>query len=137
MSLFKIFDVAGSGMTAQIHRLNVVASNLANADSVTSATGQPYRARHVVFAAQPEAGAPAGVDGVTVAGVVEDQSPLRQMYDPGNPAADAKGYVTLPNVNPVTEMVDMISASRSYQANADVMNTAKTMLLKTLTLGQA
>ncbi|MEW5790358.1 MAG: flagellar basal body rod protein FlgC [Pseudomonadota bacterium] len=137
MSLFKVFDVAGTGMTAQTHRLNVVSSNLANADSATSSTGETYRAREVVFAAQPlQGGAPAGVAGVSVVGVVENQAPLRRVYDPGNPVADAQGYVTYPNVNPVEEMVNMISASRSYQANADVMNAAKLMLLKTLTIGQ-
>lgn len=136
MSLFNVFDIAGSGMTAQSKRLNVVASNLANADSATSSTGQPYRARQVVFAATPMQSAGSGVEGVRVASVIEDPSPMKQVYDPQNPLADAKGYVTMPNVNVVEEMVNMISASRSYQTNVDMLNTAKTMLLKTLTLGQ-
>lgn len=136
MSLFKVFDIAGSGMTAQTHRLNVVSSNLANADSAASSTGETYRARHVVFQAQALGNGPAGSEGVKVAGVVEDSSPLRRVYDPHNPVADGQGYVNLPNVNPVEEMVNMISASRSYEANADVMNAAKTLLLKTLTIGQ-
>lgn len=134
MSLFNIFNVAGSGMTAQSQRLNVVASNLANADSATSANGQPYRAKQVVFSALPLDGS--GAQGVKVAGVVEDNSPLKMVYDPKHPMADGRGYVAMPNVNVVDEMVNMISASRSYQNNVDVMNTSKTMLLKTLTIGQ-
>lgn len=134
MSLFNIFNVAGSGMTAQSQRLNVVASNLANADSATGADGQPYRAKQVVFSAMPADGG--GAQGVRVAGVVEDNSPLKMVYDPKHPMADGRGYVAMPNVNVVDEMVNMISASRSYQNNVDVMNTSKTMLLKTLTIGQ-
>ncbi len=133
MSLFKIFGIAGSAMTAQSQRLNVVASNLANADSATSSTGQPYRAKEVVFSSVPLAD---GGSGVKVTGVIEDPSPMRRVYDPKNPLADAKGYVTMPNVNVVDEMVNMISASRSYQNNVDMLDTAKTMMLKTLTLGQ-
>jgi len=134
MSLFDIFNVAGSGMTAQSQRLNVVASNLANADSTTSANGQPYRAKQVVFVATPMKGADA--QGVKVAAVVEDTSPLKMVYDPKHPMADAQGYVAMPNVNVVDEMVNMISASRAYQNNVDVLNTSKTLLLKTLTIGQ-
>lgn len=134
MSLFNIFNVAGSGMAAQAQRLNVVASNLANADSVTSANGQPYRARQVVFTATPVDSS--GAQGVKVTAVVEDNSPLEMRYDPKHPMADARGYVSMPNVNMVDEMVNMISASRAYQNNVDVMNTSKTMLLKTLTIGQ-
>ena len=138
MSLTTIFEIAGSALTAQSQRLNVVASNLANADSATSSSGQPYRARQVVFAATPVdgAGGDATANGVQVAGVVEDQSPLKLVYDPKHPLADDKGYVAMPNVNVVEEMVNMISASRSYQNNADIMNTAKTLLTKTLTIGQ-
>jgi flagellar basal-body rod protein FlgC len=135
MSLFNIFDVAGSGVSAQSQRLNVVASNLANADSATGPDGQPYKARQVVFQSVPLGGADGQATGVRVSGVVEDTSPMRRIHDPGNPAADASGYVTLPNVNVVEEMVNMISASRSYQTNIDVMSTAKNMLLKVLTLG--
>lgn len=134
MSLFNLFDVAGSAMQAQSQRLNVVASNLANADSTTSANGQPYKAKQVVFAATPVGDG--GSTGVNVASVVEDNSPMRQVFDPKNPLADEKGFVTMPNVNVVEEMVNMISASRSYQTNAEMMNTAKTLLMKTLTLGQ-
>ncbi len=138
MSLFNALDVANSALNAQSYRLNVVASNLANADSAVSSNGQPYRAREVVFAAQPLSGAgvPAGVNGVTVAAVVEKPGPLKLVYEPGNPLANKDGYVAYPNVNPVDEMVNMISASRAYQADVNVMNTTKNLLLKTLTLGQ-
>ncbi|BCB26710.1 flagellar basal-body rod protein FlgC [Sulfurimicrobium lacus] len=136
MSLFNLFDISGSAMTAQSQRLNVVASNLANADSATSSTGQPYRAKQVVFSATPLGGSNGAAAGVRVDRVIDDPAPMKMMYDPKSPLADAKGYVTMPNVNAVEEMVNMISASRSYQSNADVMNTAKTLLLKTLQLGQ-
>ncbi|MBA5638242.1 flagellar basal body rod protein FlgC [Duganella sp. LX20W] len=134
-SLFSIFNVSGSAMSAQAQRLNVVASNLANADSATSASGEAYRAKQVVFEATPstEGGASTGV---RVRQVVEDQSPMKLKYDPKNPLADEKGYVTMPNVNVVDEMVNMLSASRSYQTNVETMNAAKTLLLKTLTIGQ-
>ncbi|HEU0186827.1 MAG TPA: flagellar basal body rod protein FlgC [Gallionellaceae bacterium] len=136
MSLFNIFNIAGSAMTAQAQRLNVVASNLANADSATSANGQPYRAKQVVFSATPMGADGQSGTGVKVAGVVEDNSPMKLVYDPKNPLANGQGYVAMPNVNPVDEMVNMISASRSYQNNVDVLNTSKTLLLKTLTIGQ-
>lgn len=134
MSLFNIFNVAGSAMSAQAQRLNVVSSNLANADSVTSSNGQPYKAKQVVFSAVPVAGTAS--TGVKVNEVVEDATPAKLMYDPKHPLADEKGYVAMPNVNVVEEMVNMISASRSYQTNVETMNAAKTMLMKTLTLGQ-
>jgi flagellar basal-body rod protein FlgC len=133
MSLFNIFNVAGSGMSAQSQRLNTVASNLANADSATSTSGEAYRAKAVVFEAVPlETGGTA----VKVQQVTEDQSEFKKVYDPKHPLADKDGYVNMPNVNVVDEMVNMLSASRSYQNNVDTMNAAKTMLLKTLTLGQ-
>ncbi len=133
MSLLNIFNVSGSAMSAQSQRLNTVASNLANADSATSASGQAYRAKQVVFEAVPLEN---GGTAVKVQQVIEDAAPLRQMYDPKNPMADGKGFVSMPNVNVVDEMVNMMSASRSYQNNVEAMNTAKTLLLKTLTLGQ-
>lgn len=135
MSLFSIFNVSGSAMSAQAQRLNVTASNLANADSTTSSTGEAYRARQVVFEATTPTNGGAST-GVRVKQVVEDQSPMKMKYDPQNPLADDKGYVTMPNVNPVDEMVNMLSASRSYQNNVEVMNAAKSMLNKTLTIGQ-
>ena len=110
-----------------------MASNLANADSMVGADGKPYRAKQVMFQATPVEG---GALGVRVTGVVESAAPLRMAYDPKNPAADEKGYVAMPNVNVVEEMVNMISASRAYQTNAEVMNTAKTLMLKTLAIGQ-
>ncbi len=134
MSLFNIFNIAGSAMTAQSQRLNVVASNLANADSTTGPDGKPYRAKQVVFSTTPMDGQ--GGVGVKVAAVVEDASPMKTVYDPKHPMANEQGYVTLPNVNVVEEMVNMISSSRSYQNNVEVMNTSKSLLLKTLTIGQ-
>jgi flagellar basal-body rod protein FlgC len=134
MSLFNIFNVAGSAMNAQSQRLNVVASNLANADSAVSANGEAYKAKQVVFAATPVDNN--GATGVNVAAVIEDPSPMKMVYDPKNPLADEKGYVTMPNVNVVEEMVNMISASRSYQSNVEMMSTAKTLMLKTLNIGQ-
>ncbi len=134
MSLFNIFNVAGSAMSAQSQRLNVVSSNIANADSTTSANGQTYRAKQVEFQSVPMAGASS--TGVKVNRVVEDASPLKMVFDPKHPNADETGHVAMPNVNVVEEMVNMISASRSYQTNVETMNAAKTMLLKTLTLGQ-
>jgi flagellar basal-body rod protein FlgC len=134
MSLFNMFHISGSALTAQSMRLNTTASNLANADSVAGPDGQPYRAKQVVFEAvqMPSDAA----RGVRVRQVVEDSSPPRMVYDPKSPAANEQGYVAMPNVNVVEEMVNMMSASRSYQTNADVMNTAKTLLLRTLQLGQ-
>ncbi len=134
MSLFNIFNISGSAMTAQAQRLNAVASNLANVDSSTGPDGTPYRAKQVVFQATPVG--TLGGTGVRVAAVVEDASPLRMQYDPKHPMANEQGYVAMPNVNPVEEMVNMISASRSYQNNVEVMNTSKTLLAKTLGIGQ-
>jgi len=133
MSLFNVFDIAGSALTAQSQRINTVASNLANADSATGPDAKPYRAKQVVFTSVPLMGEAAS--GVRMTGVIEDPSPLKQVYDPKHPLADPKGYVMMPNVNVVDEMVNMISASRAYQNNVEVMNTAKTLLLKTLQLG--
>ena len=134
MSMLNVFQIAGSALNAQSLRLNATASNLANADSVTSEDGQPYRAKQVVFAARPVAG-PAAV-GVQVTQVVESAAPLRLVYEPNNPAANPDGYVEMPNVNVVEEMVNMITASRSYQNNAEVMSTARTLLQRTLQIGQ-
>jgi flagellar basal-body rod protein FlgC len=139
MSLDKVFQISGSAVSAQSQRLNVVASNLANAESIAGPDGKAYRARQVVFQVQPVGAqtngqAPAAA-GVKVAGIVEDQSPMRRVYNPEHPMAAEDGYVEMPNVNVVEEMVNLISASRSYQTNVEVMNTAKSLLLKTLTLG--
>ncbi|MDR2925155.1 MAG: flagellar basal body rod protein FlgC [Azoarcus sp.] len=135
-NMFNVFSIAGSALTAQSMRLNATASNLANADSVTSENGQPYRAKQVVFAARQLPGAGAASNSVAVTQVVQSTAPLRLVYEPGNPAANAEGYVEMPNVNVVEEMVNMISASRSYQTNAEIMNTARTLLQRTLQIGQ-
>ncbi|HRP96788.1 MAG TPA: flagellar basal body rod protein FlgC [Rhodocyclaceae bacterium] len=134
MSMFNVFTIAGSALNAQSVRLNTTASNLANADSVVGSDGQPYRAKQVVFAATPVAGQ--GAQGVQVTQIVDSAAPMRMVYDPANPAANGEGYVEMPNVNVVEEMVNMISASRSYQNNAEVMNTAKTLIQRTLQIGQ-
>jgi flagellar basal-body rod protein FlgC len=134
MSMLRIFNVSGSAVSAQSQRLNTVASNLANADTVAGPDGQSFKARQVVFQTVPMG--EAGAAGVQVSNVTEDQSPGRRVHDPRHPSADAEGYVTYSNVNPVEEMVNMISASRSYQNNVEVMNTAKSLLLKTLQMGQ-
>jgi flagellar basal-body rod protein FlgC len=138
MSLFKTFDIAASGVAAQSQRLNATASNLANAESAAGPDGRAYRARQVVFQTAPVPGERAGKDaatGVRVKSVLEDTAAPRRVHDPKHPLADETGYVTLPNVNVAEEMVNMLSASRSYQSNLEVMNTAKSLLLKTLTLG--
>ena len=134
MSMFSIFSVSGSAISSQSQRLNAVASNLANADAVAGPDGKGYKARQVIFESVPM-GSAASV-GVKVSGVQESDVPLKRVHNPSHPAADADGYVTESNVNQVEEMVNMISASRSYQNNVEVMNTAKTLLLKTLQLGQ-
>ena len=141
MSTFKVFDIAGSGMAAQSVRINTVASNLANANSLS---GDPTKVYRPVFEAVKGAvtGAAGGASqeanaAVRVAGIVEADAPASARYEPGNPLADSNGYVYAPNVNVVEEMVDMISASRSYQNTVEVMNTSKDMLLATLRLGQA
>lgn len=134
MALLNIFEVTGSALAAQSQRLNVAASNMANADSATGPDGQPYRAKQVVFQLNAAPGAATG--GVKVAEVTESDAPFKTVYQPGNPLADAKGYVKMPNVDVVGEMVNTLSASRSYQANVEVLNTVKSMMLKTLTLCQ-
>ncbi len=134
MSMFSIFGVSGSAISAQSQRLNVVASNLANADAVAGPDGKSYKGRQVVFETVPMG--PQASAGVKVKTISENQDPGRRIHNPAHPMADAQGYVTQSNVNPVEEMVNMISASRSYQNNVEVMNTAKTLLLKTLQMGQ-
>jgi flagellar basal-body rod protein FlgC len=142
MSSFKIFDIAGSGLSAQSVRLNTVASNLANADSVSGDPSTVYKARHPVFQAiQQQLQGAANLDNqseatVRVAGIVESQAAPQMRYDPGNPLANADGNVFAPNVNVIEEMTDMISASRAFQDNVEVMNTSKDLMLATLKLGQ-
>ncbi|HLR30727.1 MAG TPA: flagellar basal body rod protein FlgC [Paenalcaligenes sp.] len=138
MSSLSIFNIAGSALQAQSQRMNVSASNIANADSVAGPDGAPYRAREVVFKVNPAAvqGAGQKIGGVEVAGVIESNQPFKVQYDPGHPLADEMGYVTQSNVDVVAETVNMISASRSYQANVEVLNTTKSLLQRTLSLGQ-
>jgi len=141
MSLFNVFNITGSGMSAQSVRLNTTASNIANADSVSSSIDQTYRARHPVFAAaMQEAAAGQSTQnesvGVQVLGVVESDKPLNVEYAPEHPMADNDGYIYKPNVNVIEEMTNMISASRSYQTNVQLAESAKNMLNKTLMLGQ-
>jgi flagellar basal-body rod protein FlgC len=136
MPSFNIFDIAGSGMSAQTVRLNTTASNLANADSVSGKAEDAYKARHPVFkAVQSGLDANSGQQ-VQVAGITQSTAKSQARYEPGNPLANADGYVYTSNVNTVEEMVDMISASRSYQNNVEVMNTSKDLMLATLKLGQ-
>jgi len=139
MSLFSTLAISGSGMAAESERLAAVASNIANANSIVTSAGAAYRAREVVFAAvsqndDDEAPSAIGLAGVRVAAIVESADPLRTVHDPGNSFADADGYVTMPNVNPVEEMVNMISAQQNYQANLEAFNVAKTLALRTLTI---
>jgi flagellar basal-body rod protein FlgC len=144
MGLFDAIDISASGLSAERLRMDVTAENLANAQTTRGANGGAYRRKEVVLQQVDGGGfrtALAGAmgsgnrpGGVQAAGIVEDQSPLKQVYDPGHPDANAQGYVEMPNVNPVSEMVDLISASRAYEANVTAMQTAKTMFSKTLDL---
>lgn len=148
MALGNIFDIAGSGMNAQSLRLNTTASNLANAQSASSSTEGVYRNRQPVFAAIQQQAMSASIGGpgfnnnheagagVQVMGIVESDAPLQRRYEPGHPLADEEGFVFYPNVNVVEEMTNMISASRSFQMNVEVMNSAKQMVQRVLTLGQ-
>lgn len=153
MALGNIFDVAGSAMNAQSVRLNTTASNLANAQTASSSSDQVYRGRHAVFASIQQRAMALGMEGnnfpafdtglddgasagVRVMGIVESDAPLQQRYEPNHPQANEEGYVFYPNVNPVEEMTNMISASRSFQMNVEVMNSAKQMVQRVLTLGQ-
>ncbi len=138
MSLFNVFDIAGSAMSAESVRLNVTSSNLANAQSVGSSEATTYRARHPVFSAvmQSSLQGDSHAIGVRVDGIVESQAPMEQQYQPNHPMANDEGYVYLPNVNMVDEMANMISASRSYQSNVEVLNTSKQLMLATLRIGQ-
>lgn len=142
--MYNIFDIAGQGMSAQSVRLNTTASNMANAESASNSADKAYRARQPVFQAiaqdmstqmafDESAGSKAGVQ---VAGIVESQAPIRTQYQPDHPMADENGYIYLPNVNVIQEMANMISASRSYQNNVEMLNTAKQLLQRTLSLGQ-
>ncbi|HEV7495136.1 flagellar basal body rod protein FlgC [Baekduia sp.] len=152
MGLFDAIDASGSGLSAERLRMDVTSENLANAETTKGADGQPYRRKEVVLQQAGEtasnqptsfasmlssmqgAGGAKSVNGVKVSGIVEDSSALKRIYDPGHPDADKDGYVTMPNVNTVTEMTDLISSSRAYEANVTAMQTAKQMFSKTLDL---
>jgi len=137
MSLLGVLGIAGSGMSAESERLSAVASNIANANTAVGPGGQPYRAREVVFqavSAQDGGDASAGMAGVKVAGVVESDAPLKSVYDPSSSFADTNGYVQMPNVNSVDEMVNMLSAQQDYQADLEAFNVAKTLALRTLAI---
>ena len=136
MALFNIFDIAGSGMSAQSVRLNLVSSNLANADSVAGSPDEAYKARHPVFQAALMEAMDSNSSGVVTRGVTESQSEPEQRYQPNHPMADENGYVYVSNVDPVAEMTNMISASRSYQNNVQVLDTVKDLMLRTLRLGE-
>jgi flagellar basal-body rod protein FlgC len=149
MGLFDAIDVSGSGLAAARVQMDVTSENLANAETTKGADGQPYRRKEVVLqqagggssfgtaltaAMGKGTGSAAASQGVQVAGIVEDQSALKRIYDPGHPDADKDGYVTMPNVNSVTEMTDLIASSRAYEANVTSMQTAKQMFTKTLSI---
>jgi flagellar basal-body rod protein FlgC len=135
MSLFKVFGVSGSAIAAQNVRLNTIASNLANADSIAGPDGKAYKARQVIFQTQLADANDQASAGVRVSQVIESDAEGRRVYDPKNPLADESGHVTMPNVNVIDEMVNMIEASRSYQNNVEVMNTTKNLLAKTIAMG--
>jgi flagellar basal-body rod protein FlgC len=137
MSALSVFDIAGSGMNAQSMRLNLVASNISNANSVSSSLDEVYKSRQPVFAAQlRDVMDKSSTTGVEVKGVVESQAPPVMEYSPNHPMADAEGYIYKPNVNTIEEMANMMSASRSYQNNVEVLNTSKQLILQTLRMGQ-
>lgn len=144
MNLFTAMDISGSGLTAQRIRMNVIAENLANAETTRTPRGTPYRRREVLFSTRPGGlavragllGVPVDLGrGVQVTGIVEDMSPFRRVYDPGHPDADKDGYVLMPNVNVVMEMVNLISATRAYESNITALSVAKEMAMKTIDLG--
>ena len=136
MALFKVFDIAGSGMSAQSVRLNTTSSNLANAQTSAKTPEEVYKARHPVFAAIMDEYSNKGSVGVKVEEIVESNAAPQKVYQPGHPNADDDGYIYMANVNIIEEMANMISASRSYQSNVEVMNTTKQLMLRTLQLGQ-
>jgi flagellar basal-body rod protein FlgC len=132
MSIFGALGISASGMSAERMRMDVISENLANANTTKGADGKPYQRKEVLLQQAPGQSFGDVLAGVQVTGIANDPSPMKKVYDPGHPDADAQGYVTMPNVNPVTEMVDLITASRSYEADTQAMNTAKTMYTKAL-----
>lgn len=143
MSLFSTLDIAASGLSAQRLRIDLIAGNIANMHTTRTESGGPFRRQLPVFQARdyysirPGSGTPLlGGGGVRVVGIIEDQSPLKQVYDPSHPDADADGYVLYPNVDPVMEMADLIVASRAFEANLAVMETSKQLITRALTIGR-
>ena len=143
MSIFGAIDASASGMTAERLRLDVISNNIANVNTTRTTTGGPYRRQFVVFeprqgdASFPRtSGGQVQLNGVRVSGIKQDDSPLRMIYEPGHPDADADGYVKMPNINIITEMVDMMTASRAYEANVTAVNVAKSMMMKALEIGR-
>jgi len=134
MSLMRTFEIGSTALVAQSIRLNTTASNIANAETLEGPDGRPYRGRQVVFRTTPIQGAPGS--GVEVSNIVENDAPMRKEFKPGHPRADAQGYIEMPNVNPVEEMVNMISSARSYQMNIEVMNNTRMLMLRTLSMGK-
>ena len=134
MSLMRAFEIGSTGLVAQSIRLNTTASNIANVETLEGPDGRPYRGRQVVFRTTPIQGTPGA--GVEVANIVENDAPLRKEYKPGHPRADGQGYIEMPNVNPVEEMVNMISASRSYQMNIELMSNSRLLITRTLSMGK-
>ena len=134
MSLMRAFEIGSTGLVAQSIRLNTTASNIANVETLEGPDGRPYRGRQVVFRTTPIQGTPGA--GVEVANIVENDAPLRREYKPGHPRADGQGYIEMPNVNPVEEMVNMISASRSYQMNIELMSNTRLLITRTLSMGK-
>ena len=134
MSLMRAFEIGSTGLVAQSIRLNTTASNIANVETLEGPDGRPYRGRQVVFRTTPIQGTPGA--GVEVANIVENDAPLRKEYKPGHPRADGQGYIEMPNVNPVEEMVNLISASRSYQMNIELMSNTRLLITRTLSMGK-
>jgi flagellar basal-body rod protein FlgC len=137
MDSFNVFSVSASALAAQRQRMNVIASNMANAHSTTSAEGGPYRRQDVVFTTDPQGSDQDGLTGVKVSSIVKDDSPFKMLYDPSHPDADKDGFVAMPNVNIIEEMVNMMMASRAYEASVSAFNLSKAMFTKTLDLGSA
>jgi flagellar basal-body rod protein FlgC len=139
MDGFSVFQVSASALAAQRQRMNTIASNMANAQSSRTAEGGAYRRQDVVFTAEPfgvGASNPSGLEGVKVSGIVRDESPFKMLYDPSHPDADQDGFVAMPNVNIIEEMVNMMMASRAYEASVTTFDISKSMFLKTLELAR-
>ncbi|NLL29446.1 MAG: flagellar basal body rod protein FlgC [Clostridiales bacterium] len=134
MGLFNTMRISASGLSAERLRMDTITSNIANATTTRGENGEPYVRKIAVF--QENLDKKLGLNGVKAVGIVEDDSPLQEVYDPTHPDADENGYVTMPNVNILNEMADMIAASRSYEANADTLNATKSMFMKTLEIGR-